>query len=195
QDAFFDRVYWSPALNYAAAQSLDLPLAVCVVYDSVIHGSWRAMRDRTLAKLPNPGADQKAWVAAYVATRRDWLATNSNALLQKCVYRMDSFAALISGNAWELSLPLTVRGVLIDSDALSGQLPVRASAHANDRVLKLTTPMMQGDDVKAVQGALGLGADGIFGPGTAKAVADFQKSKAMIADGIVGSATLAALGL
>lgn len=195
QDAFFDRVYWSPAVDYASAQSLDLPLSVCVVYDSVVHGSWRAMRDRTLAKMPDPAADQKGWVAAYVATRRDWLATNANPLLQKCVYRMDAFDALMAGNAWDLALPLTVRGVLIDQSALDGTQPVRASAHGDDRILKFASPMMQGDDVKAVQNALGLGTDGIFGQETANAVTAFQKSRGLTSDGIVGPATLAALGL
>lgn len=187
QDSFFDRCYWAPAVKYAQSLSLDLSLSVCVVYDSVVHGSWAAMRDRTLAGNPNPAADQKAWVTAYVATRRTWLATNSNALLQKCVYRMDSFKSLIGQGAWDLPLPLTVHGVGLSEAVLNGG--------GGGRILKLTQPPIRGDDVAAVQKALGIAADGVFGPGTAAAVKDFQISKGLGADGVAGPATLAALGL
>lgn len=192
QDAFFDKGYWTPAVNAASGLGLDLGLAVAVVYDSFIHGNWKAMRDRTLGGNPMPGTDQKAWAAAYVATRRDWLANNSNALLQKCVYRMDSFNALIAAGAWDLPLPMTVHGVTITEAALSGQ---GGAAPAAGRVLRLASPMMQGDDVKAVQQKLGLAADGVFGPGTQNAVKAFQSAKGLTSDGVVGPSTLAALGL
>lgn len=197
QDAFFDRAYWRPAVNYASALSLDLALSVAVVYDSIVHGSWKAMRDRTLAANPLPGTDQTAWVAAYVATRRAWLADNPNTLLRKCVYRMDAFGALIAAGAWDLALPLSVRGVQLSEEALDGAaVPVRASAaHSGDRLLRLTDPMMRGDDVRAVQGRLGIGADGVFGSGTRDAVIAFQGARNLTADGIVGPATLSALGL
>lgn len=45
QDAFFDRVYWTPALNSAAAIKIQTALGVAVVFDSTIHGSWGLMRD------------------------------------------------------------------------------------------------------------------------------------------------------
>jgi peptidoglycan hydrolase-like protein with peptidoglycan-binding domain len=53
----------------------------------------------------------------------------------------------------------------------------------------------KGDTVKKLQTALGIGADGKFGPGTAKSVKDFQASKGLPADGIAGPATLAALNI
>ena len=46
------------------------------------------------------------------------------------------------------------------------------------------------DTVKAVQIALKLTADGIFGPGTKRAVKSFQASNGLVADGIAGPATL-----
>jgi putative chitinase len=46
------------------------------------------------------------------------------------------------------------------------------------------------DTVKAVQEALGLAADGIFGAGTEKAVKDWQAKNGLDADGIAGPATL-----
>jgi putative chitinase len=46
------------------------------------------------------------------------------------------------------------------------------------------------DTVKAVQKALGLTADGKFGPGTEKAVKAWQTKNGLTADGIVGPATI-----
>ena len=52
-----------------------------------------------------------------------------------------------------------------------------------------------GVDVAAVQRALGVTADGVFGPQTRRAVRRFQRAKGLVVDGIVGPRTLAALGL
>ena len=46
-----------------------------------------------------------------------------------------------------------------------------------------------GDDVKKIQVKLGLDADGIFGPGTEKAVKGWQAANGLTADGIVGQGT------
>ena len=51
----------------------------------------------------------------------------------------------------------------------------------------------KGSGVKNVQTLLGIKADGSFGPGTAKAVQDFQKKAGLPATGIVDQATLKAL--
>ena len=48
--------------------------------------------------------------------------------------------------------------------------------------------------VHGLQRALGIAADGVFGPGTLRAVKRFQRSKGLTADGVVGPATWAALG-
>lgn len=47
----------------------------------------------------------------------------------------------------------------------------------------------QGEDVKKLQAKLGLGADGIFGPGTEKSVKEWQSKNGLPADGIVGDGT------
>lgn len=68
------------------------------------------------------------------------------------------------------------------------------------RLLKLVYPYMRGDDVREVQKALlseGFSPgtiDGIYGSKTKNAVIRFQNFKGLVADGIVGKNTTAALG-
>jgi peptidoglycan hydrolase-like protein with peptidoglycan-binding domain len=86
--------------------------------------------------------------------------------------------------------------------ALGGLWEDAEAAFAVARLLKLTSPMMSGDDVQAVQEALTAqdydvgvnGADGVYGPDTAKAVQRFQRNEGLRADGIVGPETAQALG-
>jgi N-acetylmuramoyl-L-alanine amidase len=72
------------------------------------------------------------------------------------------------------------------------------------RNLKLTSPMMRGDDVVKLQKRLQIPADGIFGPLTKQAVMNWQrvhdetgrvvpKGKGLVVDGIVGPLTWNAL--
>jgi hypothetical protein len=53
----------------------------------------------------------------------------------------------------------------------------------------------RGGDVRALQRALGLPADGVFGPQTETAVKRYQSSHGLTADGVVGPQTRRALGL
>lgn len=51
----------------------------------------------------------------------------------------------------------------------------------------------RGATVKKLQEALGIGADGVFGSGTEKAVKEFQAKNGLDADGLAGPETLAKL--
>lgn len=48
----------------------------------------------------------------------------------------------------------------------------------------------RGDGVKIMQEALGIGADGIFGPGTERKLKEWQTANGLVADGIAGPNTL-----
>jgi putative chitinase len=67
-------------------------------------------------------------------------------------------------------------------------IPKTAAKSSGSRTLRKG---MKGDDVAAMQKALGIGADGDFGFGTQVAVKKWQKVNGLVADGIVGSATQA----
>ena len=202
QDDFFDRVYWAPALTSAAFIGAETPLGTTVVYDGRIHGSWHRLRDRTndsFGTLAEKG--EKAWIARYVQMRHDWLAGHSIRILRKTTYRMTTFQSLIDGDKWDLPLPLRVRGITLDAEVLASEPALRASAElAEIRLLRLQTPFLQGEDVRALQralkdGGIDLEADGVFGPATERAVERFQESQGLTRDGIVGPATRAALGI
>jgi peptidoglycan hydrolase-like protein with peptidoglycan-binding domain len=49
--------------------------------------------------------------------------------------------------------------------------------------------------IAAAQRALGVGADGIVGPRTRRAVRSFQRAEGLIVDGVIGPQTLKALGV
>jgi N-acetylmuramoyl-L-alanine amidase len=91
----------------------------------------------------------------------------------------------------------------LDVDGIVGEATWRALVESSwslgDRLLRLSDPMLRGDDVSDLQArlnALGFTAgkhDGIFGPRTAAALREFQRNLAIGEDGIVGHDTMLAL--
>ncbi|HMD31169.1 MAG TPA: hypothetical protein VKG84_04610, partial [Candidatus Acidoferrales bacterium] len=72
--------------------------------------------------------DERVWIGAYIAVRREWLATHPNPLLHRTVYRMDTFAALAEAGNWNLDLPFEAHGVLLDEQAISGEDAAQTAA-------------------------------------------------------------------
>ncbi len=200
QDAFFDRIYWDPAMRSADALGAQSPLGAAIVYDSTVHGSWAHIRDMTRkahGELKDIG--EKDWMAAYVDTRRNWLATHPNALLHKTVYRMDAFETLLKAQNWPLALAFPIRGLVVSQDALAGADPVKVGAGGTPpRLLKLKTPPMTGADVSWLQERLAragidTAATGTFDAKTDQAVRAFQQNHDLKPDGVVGPVTRSAL--
>lgn len=84
--------------------------------------------------------------------------------------------------------------------AVAAALPVQGGAHSRARSAgvthvaeKLLRVGSRGAAVARVQRALGIPADGIFGPQTRRAVRAFQARHGLLADGIVGPRTRSAL--
>ena len=202
QDAFFDRVYWAPAIKSSRSLGIETALGTSVVYDSTVHGSWDRTRDRTSdAHGTVAEVGEKKWITAYVGFRRNWLANHKRPILRKTVYRMDAFRDLLDEKRWNLKLPFSVRGVRIDRDVLERPQVIRVSAEdGRIRLLRLRRPLMRGDDVLALQKALGeagikVAVDGVFGKTTELAIKRLQKREGLVVDGIVGPSTRAQLGL
>lgn len=116
QDAVFDLNYFMPAVALADDIGLTTALGLLVIYDTCIHsGPGRVASHRAAfpEKSPKNGGDEKAWVKAYINTRRAWLAGSSNALVQRTVYRQDALLDLVKDGNWELTMPFTCRGVKV----------------------------------------------------------------------------------
>jgi chitosanase len=191
QDAFFDLVYWQKAARAAALAGIVSPLGVAVVYDSIVHGSFNLIRQRTTAQVGTvAAAGEKVWVAAYVAARRQWLANHSRRDLRPTVYRPDAFRRLIDQDLWALELPLVVRGEEISAATLAAQPPgCYDGPLPGSRPLMLDTPIQRGLDVRRVQ--LGLStaghailADGMWGRVSTRVLQDFQRARGLPATGV-----------
>ncbi|MEE9395206.1 MAG: N-acetylmuramoyl-L-alanine amidase [Planctomycetota bacterium] len=72
--------------------------------------------------------------------------------------------------------------------------PPEAPPDSGRRTLRLTSPYMQGHDVRELQEAIGAVVDGSFGPHTKALVVGFQKERLLYPDGIVGLKTWGAIG-
>lgn len=117
QDAFFDRVYLQPALNWAAAKGFVKALSALVIYDSFNHsgGILSSIRDAFPERTPAAGGDEETWINQYVAARQNWLATNPREALHATVYRTKDLMREINRNNWDLSLvPILANGTPVD---------------------------------------------------------------------------------
>jgi hypothetical protein len=87
------------------------------------------------------------------------------------------------------------RGVYARAQATGPYLPGASPSRPTLRQGAGLRPAQPLEDVRVVQRALGLDADGRFGPKTAEAVRAFQQRQGLTVDGVVGPKTWAALAL
>lgn len=200
QDVFFDNVYWQPAERNAATLGITSALGTAVVYDSTVHGSWKLIRDRTIAQSGSLATlGEKNWVQAYVNTRHAWLSTHPRSDLRKTAYRMESFQRLIDQGYWGLELPLVVRGAEISLSTLRAT-PAGCydGPQPGTRSIALQTPLARGLDVRLLQ--LGLSengitikADGIFGQTSVNLLKQYQSGAGLPATGVADATLISRL--
>ena len=82
---------------------------------------------------------------------------------------------------------------LLSKAGVVTEAPTEKAKKAAPAAFKPLKNGSKGQAVKNVQTLLGIKADGSFGPGTAKAVQDFQKKSGLPTTGVVDQATLKAL--
>lgn len=113
---------------------------------------------------------------------------------------MESLAFVHSAVAYENPEPdpeIRVNGVAAQA-ALVGLVSLGAAVTVTttaDSAQAIMYPGDRGTGVTQLQSALGVGADGIYGPITTSAVTSYQRSRGLAVDGIAGPATLSSLGL
>ncbi len=98
----------------------------------------------------------------------------------------------IFGKGTEEALKVYQKAEKIDVDGVAGP---DTFAHMGLPELILLKHGTKGETVKKLQEKLGIGADGIFGSGTADALKAYQKENGLDADGLAGPKTLAHLKL
>ena len=200
QDLFFDEGYWQPAARIAAGMGITTPLGLAVVYDSLIQGSWKTVRDLTIDHAGHLAEfGERAWIEAYIATRHAWLAGHRRSDLRATAYRMEAFQRLAEQGYWGLELPLVVRGAELSTATLYATPPgCYDGPQPGTRSIALQTPLARGLDVRLLQLALSeqgiaIKADGIFGRTSANLLRDYQASAGLPATGVADPALLGRL--
>jgi peptidoglycan hydrolase-like protein with peptidoglycan-binding domain len=113
-------------------------------------------------------ASHEPWLAPKCRSR----ARRAEARKERRITRGRKTAAVVAA----LSLTVAVGGAVAQG---GGSASVKAA----------------GSSVSALQSALGIPADGIYGPQTRAAVRRYQRNQGLAVDGIAGPATLSSLGL
>lgn len=90
-------------------------------------------------------------------------------------------------NGGDIGLADRQRRYNVAMQALTGDIPPRAAINTTLR------QGSRGDAVKQMQRKLGIAADGVFGPGTAKAVKAWQSKNGLTPDGVIGPKSLEVL--
>ena len=203
QDDYFYAHYMTPALEEAAKLGFQTALGCAILYDSFVQGSWSTganIKGKTIAVAGAPTAEnEKAWLTAYLQTRRAWLVSRG-ADLARSVYRIDALNGLLTAGLWELQMPLPIPLTGFTFNLTAWDLNARLFPDPVFRVDPETFGLVkarhaylpEGRDrhVQSLLATLGLldektGVDGRFGTGSANVFKAFQLSCNMPQTGVV----------
>lgn len=106
QEECFDELYLEKAFIWAQSKAFVLPLSYLVIADSYLHsGSMLPfLMSKFEEKKPVDGGNEKIWIKDYLTTRKRWLATHSNKILNKTVYRAECYLIELEKGNWELGM-------------------------------------------------------------------------------------------
>jgi hypothetical protein len=125
-----------------------------------------------------------------LAAPERWLASRSRARARRFAAARVAARRRFSNRTLALVAGVMVLGAGGAAAADQGATPAKPVS-----AISLLKRGSSGPTVAALQGALGIPADGVFGPQTARAVRAFQRAHGLEVDGIAGPATLGALGV
>lgn len=113
QDQFFEKVYFSPSMQWADDNGFITALSALVIYDSFIHSGqilW-LLRQRFDESPPAIGGNEKVWISEYVNARHKWLSTHHRPAVRKSIYRTKAFKEQIEKGNWNLEIvPVNMNG-------------------------------------------------------------------------------------
>lgn len=115
QIAFFEQEYWKPAHDWFTANGFTNGLSMLVIFDSFIHSGsiLPFLRKRFAAVTPAKGGSDQQWITEYVDTRHNWLATHSDPILRKTIYRTACFIKLMAAGDWAIAGPIDANGTKV----------------------------------------------------------------------------------
>ncbi|HMT06705.1 MAG TPA: chitosanase [Pyrinomonadaceae bacterium] len=134
-------MYLKPAMAVCERFGFTTPLALAVVYDSIVHGSF----NRVARTVSVPTKNEREWITEYVRRRDAWL--QSIPRLNKTRYRTTFFLSQIAISNWELRLPMNVHGFrltdehfaeLSPTETVSRKLP--AATTTQSQTTTVSTP-------------------------------------------------------
>ncbi len=208
QDAYFHQKYMLKAIEHWTDAGFKTALGLAIIYDTCIHsgpGFWTDVKGdvEKVVGAPPSAANEPQWLEAYCQWRRDWMLRKAAAnpkdfgILEKTVYRPDTFLALIKAGNWSLSLPVFAHACeLTPWDDFPGEVvtdpfnrgaatdfgEIGQSATFSGKALFVQRCLVS---LKLLNGT----PDGKFGSGTKAAVIAFQDRVNLPKTGRVDAAT------
>jgi chitosanase len=114
---FFREVYFSRAYREAVKLDVNTPLGIAVIYDSLVHGNWPRLRNKTNEMLngsPADGISEKEWIVQYLKNRINWLDNHRYKVIQKTSWRPKAFFELAEYGNWNLLPPIKIKNIVIN---------------------------------------------------------------------------------